>query len=112
MTDSLQMAARVRLAGIPSADEALCNLGTFTFVASHLSLLGGRHLSTAAKLLRLIEKLEEFHTEVQWMISSPHLATTLLFDVSLRWSQYLNRCVSASALEVVEAPGARVPFYF
>ena len=44
------------------------------------------------------------------MISSPHLATTLLFDVSRRWSQYLNRCVAELALEVVEALGVGVPF--
>ena len=43
------------------------------------------------------------------MISSPHLAKTLLFDVSRRLSQYLNRCVAASASEVEEAPGASVP---
>ena len=43
------------------------------------------------------------------MISSPHLATTLLYDVSRRWSQYLNRCVAASTSEVEEAPGASVP---
>ena len=44
------------------------------------------------------------------MISSPHLATTLLFDVLRRWSQYLNRCMAALASEVEEAPGANVPF--
>ena len=44
------------------------------------------------------------------MISSPHLATTLLYDVSWRWSQYLNRCVAALASEVEEAPWASVPF--
>ena len=48
--------------------------------------------------------------EVQGVISSPHLATTLLFDVLRRWSQYLNRCVAALASEVEEAPGASVPF--
>ena len=55
--------------------------------------------------------MEELHTEVQGMISSPHLATTLLFDVFQRWSQYLNRCVAALSSEVKEAPGASVPFY-
>ena len=35
---------------------------------------------------------------------------TLLYDVSLRWSQCLNRRVDTSSLEVVEAPGAR--FFF
>ena len=63
-------------------------------------------------ILRLIERLEELHTEVQGMISSPHIAMTLLFDVSRLWSQYLNRCVAASALEVEEAPGTSVPFSF
>ena len=47
---------------------------------------------------------------MQGVISSPHLATTLLFDVSRRWSQYLDRCVAVSASEVEEAPGASVPF--
>ena len=80
------MAARICLAVIPSADEALRELGTFAFVALHFFSAGGRHSSVVAKLLRLIERLEELHTEVQGMISSPHLSTTLLFDVSLRWS--------------------------
>ena len=44
------------------------------------------------------------------MISSPHLATELLFDVSQRWSQYLNRCVAALSSEVEEAPGGSDPF--
>ena len=90
--------------------KALRDLGTFAFVALHLFSAGGRHSSAVAKLLRLIERLEEIHTEVQGMISSPHLATTLLYDVSRRWSQYLNRCVAASASEVAEALGASVPF--
>ena len=37
----LRMAARIRLAIIPSADEALRDLGTFAFVASHLFSAGG-----------------------------------------------------------------------
>ena len=80
--DSLRTAARVRLAAIPSAEEALRDLGTFAIVASHLFSVGERHSSAVAELLRLIERLEELHMEVQGMISSPHLATTLLFDVS------------------------------
>ena len=48
-------------------------------------------------------------TEVQEIISSPHIATTLIYDVLQRWSQYLNRCVAASASKEVEAPGASVP---
>ena len=110
MADSLQMAARIRLAAIPSADEALRDLGTFTFVASYLFSAGGRHSSAVADLLRLIERLEELHTKVQGMISSTHLSTTLLFDVSWRWSQYLNRCMAVLASEVEDAPGASVTF--
>ena len=41
LADSLRMATRIRLAVIPSADEALCDLGTFAFVASHLFSTGG-----------------------------------------------------------------------
>ena len=83
----MQIDARFRLAVILSADEALRNLGTFAFVASHLFSAGRCHLSDFAELIRLIERLEELHTEVQGMISSPHLATTLLYDVLRRWSQ-------------------------
>ena len=39
--DSLRTAARVSLDAIPSAEEALRNLGTFAFVASHLFSMGG-----------------------------------------------------------------------
>ena len=88
--DSLRTAARVRLAAITYAEEALRNLGTFAFVASHLFCAGGRHWSAVAELLRVIERLEELHTEVQGVISSPHLATTLIFDVSRQWILYLN----------------------
>ena len=45
---------------------------------------------------------------MQGMISPPHLATTLLFDMSYWWSHCLNRCVAA----LVEVPGASVPFSF
>ena len=52
----------------------------------------------------------ELHTELQGIISSPRLATILLFDVSRWWIQYLNRCVVVSDSKVVEAPGGSVPF--
>ena len=55
------MAARVRLAFILSADEALRDLDTIAFTASHLFSTGRCHLSTIADLLRLIERLEELH---------------------------------------------------
>ena len=72
--------------------------------------MGGWHSSSVAELLRLIERLEELHTKVQGMISPPHLTTTLLFNVSRRWGLYLNRCVAASALESLYAPGCHVSF--
>ena len=82
----MQVAVRIRLAVIPSVDEAFHDLGTLTFVASHLFSAGGRHSSAVANLLRLIERLEELHTEVQGMISSPHLATTLLYGPQASWA--------------------------
>ena len=39
--DSLHTSSRVCLTVISSADEALCNLGTFAFVAYHLFSVGG-----------------------------------------------------------------------
>ena len=109
--DSLRIAARVRLAIILSADEALCNLGTFAFITSYLFSAGRRHLSAVADLFRIIKRLGGIHPEVQGMISSPHLSTTFLYDMSRQWSHYLNKCMSASDSEVVEAPGGGVLFY-
>ena len=80
------MSARVHLNVIPSTDEALHNLGTLPFAALQLFSVGGRHSSAVAKLLRLIERLEELHTKVQGTISYPHLATALIYDVLRRWS--------------------------
>ena len=84
MADYLQMGARGRLDVIPSVNKALHDLGKFAFVALHLLSTSGRHSSSVAKLLYLIERLEELHTEVQRMISSSHLDTKVLYDV-LRW---------------------------
>ena len=92
---SLRMAIGVHLAVILSRDEAISDLVTFSFVAVRLLLVGRLHSSVVAELLCLIERLEETHTKVQGMISSPHLATTLLYDVLCRWSLYLNRCAAA-----------------
>ena len=107
---SLRMAARVRLAVITPSNEALCNLRMFAFIASYLFSAGGRHSSAVAELLRLIERLEELHAEVQEMISPPHLSTTILYYASRRWIQYLNRCVMVLVSEGFEAPGTSVPF--
>ena len=66
-------------------------------------------MSDIVELLRIIERLEEIHIEVQGMISYPYLAMKILFDMLRQWSHYLNRCVAASALKVEEAPGASAP---
>ena len=100
---------RVRLTAIPPAEEALCNLGMFAFVALHLLSAGGRHSSAITELLHLIERPEEIHTEVQGMISSLHLATTLLFDISQRWILYLNMCVNVLVSESLDALGCYTP---
>ena len=106
----LHMTVRVRLDAILSTEKALQNLCNFTFVASHLFYTYGRHLSAATELLCLITRLEELHTEVQEKISPPQLDMPLIYNVSQRWSLYLNRCVDASASEAQEAPGTNTPF--
>ena len=94
---SLWTAVRVRLAAIPSTEEDIQYLGMCSFVALYLLFVGGRHSSAVAELLCLIERLEELCIEVQGMISSPHLSMTLMYDVSLWCSLYLNRFMAASA---------------
>ena len=91
-------------------EEALRDLGTFAFTALHLFSACGRHSSAVAELLRLIERLEELHTEVQEMTSSPHLVMTLLSNMLRWWALYLNRCVAALASESLDALGCQVPF--
>ena len=56
-TNSTWTATRVYLAAIPSADEALRDLGTFALV-EHLFYAGGRPSFAFTELLRLITKLE------------------------------------------------------
>ena len=106
----LQTALRVLLDAIPSVEEALRDLGTFAFVALHIFFAGGWHSLAVVDILCLIESLEELHTEVQGIISPPHPAMTLLYNVLRRWSLYSNRCVDALASEALEALGANVPF--
>ena len=55
--------------------------------------------------------MEKLHTKAQGIILCPHLATALLYDVSRRWSLYLNRCVAASASKALEATWAIIPFW-
>ena len=81
----------------------------FYFVNFHLFSAGGRHLSNFAELPCLIDITQELHTKVQGMILSTNISTTLMYNVLRLWSQYLNRCVAASASEVVESPGVSVP---
>ena len=82
--DSLHTTDWARLANIPSTDKALRDLGTFAFIVFYLLSAGWIHVAIVAELLCLIDILEYLHTEVQGMITSPHLATTVLHDV-LRW---------------------------
>ena len=60
----LRKSARVRLACILSADEALHNLVTVSFVASQLFSVARRHASAVAELLCIVDRLEELHTKV------------------------------------------------
>ena len=80
--DSLRAEVRVRLDGIPSVYEALHDLGMFALVISHLFFAGRRHSSDIAEIFHLIERLKELHVEVKRVISSPHLSTTIMYNVS------------------------------
>ena len=62
------------------------------------------------EILRLIERLVDIHHKAQGVITPPHLSTALMYDLSRRWSLYLNMCMAASYLEVLESPGSTVTF--
>ena len=66
--ESLRTSPRVLLAAILFAGEVLRDLGTFSFVASHLFYVINRHLSAVTELLRLIESLEDIQNNMQGMI--------------------------------------------
>ena len=70
---------------IPILDEVLRNLGTFALVSIHLFSAVGFHDVLIADIFRLIESLEELHTEVMGVITYPHLSKMLLFNVSQQW---------------------------
>ena len=53
--------------------------------------------------------MEEIHTKVQEIISSPHLAMKIIYNVSRCWILYLNMCVDTLAFEALEALGSNVP---
>ena len=53
----LRTAMRVYLDCTLSTDKALCDSGTFAFVALHIFSAAGQHASAVAELLRLIKRL-------------------------------------------------------
>ena len=77
----LRIDARVHLAAIMSADEALLDLGIFYFIVSHLLSVGGRHATEVVDLLHIIERLEDIQNEVHGMITLPNLTMVLLYDI-------------------------------
>ena len=63
------------------------------------------------EILYLVEILEEIHSEVQGMITSPYLSTTLLYKVSRWWSTYLDRFVVELSSEDVVSHRSTVPLF-
>ena len=108
--ESLRTSSWFRLAEIPYADKALRNLGTFAFFASQLLSTVRRHVAKVEYLLHLIKRLKELNTNVQGMITPPHISITLMFDVSRQWILYLKRYMDASSSYELGAPRVMVPF--
>ena len=109
--DSLRTATRVHLSVIPPEDKVLCDVGTFSFIASHLLSTYRRNVAVVVELLRLIERLEELHTKLYVLINSPRLALKNIYNVSSRCNLYLNMCMSESSSEDSGAPGSTVTFF-
>ena len=85
-SDYLLTNARVCLVVILFVGEVLSDLGNFAFVALHLFFAGRRYGAAVAELLRIIEMLKEIHTKAKDIITPLYLATSLLYNVSRRWS--------------------------
>ena len=109
-SDSLCTITQICMEFIPSADEALRDLGTFSFAVLHLFSAGGTHEVAITEILRLIENMEDLHTNTQGMITPLHLAKTLMIDVYRRRSLYLNRCGAASSSKDLGLPRATATF--
>ena len=74
--------ARVYLVAILSTGEALHYLGTFVFITSYLLSASERHLPDIVEIIRLVERMNELHTEVQGIFSpSPSHANSLQYIV-------------------------------
>ena len=108
--DSLLADAWFRLTDILSADEALHNLGYVAFVSSALFSFYGQHTASVAEIICIVKRLEELHTEVQGNIKFPHIVTTIIYGMSMRWSMYLDRCMEESSSEDVGVPRETVSF--
>ena len=82
----------------------------FTFLESYLfSAEGGENTAAVSALLCLIERMEQLYTNVQGMIAYPHVTMTMFYDVSMRWSMFLNKCVVTSSSEDVGVHRVTVP---
>ena len=81
LEDTLQMADRVQLAEILTADDSLWNLSTFDLVESHLFTVGGRQDLEVTELFRIIERLDYLHIELRGMLMYPHISMTMMFDL-------------------------------
>ena len=86
--ESLRTDNRVRLESIPSTDEALRDLGTFSFVELHLISAGRFCAAVITYIIRLIEILEDLHSKVQGVITSPNFLRKILYDLCRLFSMY------------------------
>ena len=76
---------------IPATEDTLLNLVTFDLVTLRLFVAVAVYYAALMDLLYLIDSLDEFHTEVQGVITSPLISTTLLFNTSHNFD-HLKTC--------------------
>ena len=63
------------------------------------------------ELICLVERLQGLQMEVQVVLVLSDLMTTLIFNLSHHFFQYMNQCMGALTPEYLSSPRAVVTFY-
>ena len=62
--EALQVNTKIHLVVIPTEEDALIDLETFSFIASCIFTVGIYHSLAVTEILHLIERLKDIHTKM------------------------------------------------
>ena len=99
------------MAVIPTVDNPLCDLVTFSYDMLRLLMGGVRNSMAVTNIIHLIERMEELRTKAKGILTSHLIAKIFLFDIHNHLYQFINRCLTSLTLEYPTATSMVVPFY-